>query len=65
MVSSDKCGRRCNTVEYSWSKVCVPNQTEDVNLNVFNMITENNESKTLIKHILCDCRCKFDSRNGI
>ena len=45
MVSSDKCGRRCNTVEYSWSKVCVPNQTEDVNLNVFNMMKIMNQKR--------------------
>ena len=26
------------------------------------MVTGINESKTLTKHILCNCRCKFDSR---
>ena len=25
------------------------------------MIVGMNEGKTLIKHILCDCKCKFDS----
>ena len=29
------------------SIVCVPNKTEDVNLNVFNVITTINEPKTL------------------
>ena len=28
------------------NKVCVPNNTEDLNLSVFNMITGINESKT-------------------
>ena len=27
------------------------------------MITGINESKVLIKHILCECKCKFDGRN--
>ena len=27
------------------------------------MITRINEAKTVIKHILCDCKCKFDSAN--
>ena len=31
------------------------NKTEDVNLNIFNMITKINESKTLPKHISCNC----------
>ena len=30
------------------------------NLSVFNMITGINESKTLIKHISCECKCIFD-----
>ena len=33
-------------------RLCAPNKTEDVNLNVFNMITRINESKTLANHIL-------------
>ena len=25
------------------------------------MITRINQAKTLVKHILCDCKCKLDS----
>ena len=41
---------------------CVPNKTEDKNLNVFTMITKTNEPKTLIKDISCGCKCKFNDR---
>ena len=34
------------------NKVCAPDKTEDLNLNVFNMITGINKSETLTKHIL-------------
>ena len=44
------------------NKLCVPNKAEDLNLYIFNMITEINESKTLIKHIPCECKCKFGGR---
>ena len=54
--------RSCNTLNYLLAKVCVPNKTEDVNLNLFNMITEINESKTLTKHTSCECKCKCDGR---
>ena len=47
------------------NKVCVPNKTEDLNLSVFSMITRINESKTLTKHISCECKCKFDGKNVI
>ena len=34
-----------------YDKVCVLNKTEDLNLSIFNMITGQNESKTLTKYI--------------
>ena len=37
-------------------------QAEDLNLSVFNMATEINESKTLTKHISCEFKCRFDGR---
>ena len=37
-------------------------KTEDLNLSVFNMITEINESETLTKHISYKCKCRFDWR---
>ena len=45
------------------NKVCVPNKTEDLNLNIFNIISGINESKTLTKHISWECKYKFNGRN--
>ena len=42
------------------NKVCATNKKEDLNLSKFIMITRINESKTLTKHISCQCKCKFD-----
>ena len=65
MVKFDRCVRRCNTLNDLSNKVCVPNKIEDLNLSVFNMITGISESKTLTKHILCECKCKFGGKNVI
>ena len=62
MVELDRSVWICNTLNDLCNKVCVPNKSENLNLSVFNMITEKNESKTLRKHISCKCRCKFDGR---
>ena len=35
--------------------------TKDITVKVFNMITNKNETKTISKHISCDCKCKFNS----
>ena len=40
--------------------MCIPNETEDLNLNDFNMMAVINESKTLLKHISCEWKWKFD-----
>ena len=52
----------CNTINDLSNKVCVPNEIEDLNLSLFNMITGINESKTLTKHISREWTCKFDER---
>ena len=50
-VKLDRYDGSCSTLNDLHNKVCVPNKTEDLNLSMFNMITEINESKALIKHI--------------
>ena len=50
----------CNTFNDLSNKVCEPNKTEDLNLSMLNMITRINESKTLTKHMSCECKCKLD-----
>ena len=62
MVDLDRCVGTCNTLNDLSNKVCVPNKTKDLNLSVFSMITGIKESKTLTKHISCECKCKIDSR---
>ena len=43
MVSLDECDGSCNSLDDLSSRICVPNKTEDVNLDVFNIITGINE----------------------
>ena len=61
-VKLDRCARSCNTMNDLSNTVCVPNKTKDLNLNIFNMITGINESKTLTKQISCECKCRFDGK---
>ena len=62
MVKWDRCVGSCNTLNDLSNKVYVTNKTEDLNLSVFNIATGINESKTLTKHISCECKCNFDGR---
>ena len=58
MVSLDKCSGSCNVLS---PKICVPRKAKDINVKAFNMITNRNEAKTLVKCISCDCKYKFNS----
>ena len=49
-VNLGRCNGSCNTLDGPSSRICVPNKTEDVDLNAFNMIIGTNESKALTKH---------------
>ena len=62
VVKLHRCVGSYNTLNNLSNKVCVPNKTEDLNLSVFNMIAGINESKTVTKHISCECKCRFDGR---
>ena len=51
MISLDKFSGICNSVDDISTKICVSSKTKDKNIKVFNMITNINESKTMVKHI--------------
>ena len=50
-VNLDRCIESCNTLNDLFNKVCIPNNTEHLNLSVFNMIAGTNELETLKKSL--------------
>ena len=45
MMSLDKCNGSYNVVEDVSTKICVPNETKDVNVKVFNVIARINQKR--------------------
>ena len=68
-VDLDRCMGSCNTLNSRSNRLYVPEKTEDLDMNVFNMITGINVkitiTKKLTKHILCKCGCNLIVKNGI
>ena len=62
-VKLDRCVASCNTLNDLSIKICIPNKTEDLNLSIFNIITGIDKSKTLLKHISCECKCNLMKQN--
>ena len=62
MISLGKCNGSFNTADDLSTKICAPSKAKGVNIKVFKMIIRMNEAETLIKHTLCRCKCKNDSK---
>ena len=43
IYSLDRCDRSCNTAEDAFGRICAPNEVEDLNLKVVNMMKGRNE----------------------
>ena len=61
MINLDKYSVSYNSDDDSSTKICVPSKTKDVDVKVFNMTTNRNKAKIMVKHISCDYKCKFSS----
>ena len=61
MISLDKCSESCDAVDDLFTNICARNKTKCVNAKVPYIITRIYEAKTLLKHIFCDYKCKFNS----
>ena len=48
MFSLDKCSEKCNSVDDLYTKRCVSSKTKDINVKVFNMITNKNQTNETI-----------------
>ena len=49
MISLDRCNGSSNVLS---PKICFPKETKDINVKVFNMITNKNEAKAMTNIIL-------------
>ena len=61
LITLDKCNVIWNVVDNLSTKIQVPGKRKDINVKVFNMTMRINETKALVKHISCNCKCKFNS----
>ena len=50
-VKLDKCVGSCNTLNNLSNRICISDNTEDLNIQVFDMITKKNESKIITNDI--------------
>ena len=58
-TSANKCGGSCNTIDDPYAWVCVPNKLQNMN-EVFDAMPGGNETRFLVQHESCECRCRLN-----
>ena len=60
-IRVNKCGGDCNTINDPMAKLCVPDIVKDMNIKVFNMLSNINETRKIVWHETCKCICRLTS----
>ena len=58
-VKVNKCSGSCNNINDPFAKLCVPDVTKNINVEVFNLMARINETRKIVWHETCKCICKF------
>ena len=61
IFSVNMCSGSCNTIDYPFAGVCVPNKVKNMNVKLFNIKSRTNEPRFLVQH---ESVCN-SSKNGI
>ena len=58
-IEVSKCSGSCNSTNYPYAKICVPDIAENLNVKVFNLISRTNETRNIKWQETCKCECKL------
>ena len=60
-IKVNKCSRSCNNINNPFAKLCVPDITKNINVEVFNLMARIIETRQIVWHETCKCICKLTS----
>ena len=60
MLISAKCVGSSNTISDPYAQVCVSNKVKSMNVKVFDLMSGLNETRFLVQHESCDCKCRLN-----
>ena len=60
-VLINKCSGSCNDLNDPMAKLCVPDITNSINMKVYNLLMQANETKNISWHETCKCVCRLTS----
>ena len=60
IASVNKCDGIYNTTYDPYARVCVPYKVKNINVKIFHLMLRVNETRLLVQHELCDCKCRLN-----
>ena len=60
-IKVNKCSGSCNNIKDSYARLCVPDVIKNMNLKVFNLMSQNNQTRQIKLHESCRCKYKLNS----
>ena len=60
-IKTSKCNGSCNNIENPYTKLCVPDVDENLNVKVFNLVSRTNETRHIEWHETCKCKSWLDA----
>ena len=52
-VKINRCSGNCNSMNYPYAKICVPDVVKNLNVKVFNIMSRSNKSRSIKLHEPC------------
>ena len=60
-IAISKSKGSCNTINDTYTKLCVPDTIKNINIKVFNLMSRTNGTRHIEWHKTCKCRCRLDA----
>ena len=60
-IKTSKCSGSCKNINNPLAKLCVPDVVKILNVKVFNLVSETNETRHIKWHETCKGKCRFNS----
>ena len=54
----------CNNINDPYAELRVADVAKNINLKIFNLISENNETRHIKWHETCKCKCRINENVG-
>ena len=59
-IKINKCSGNCNNINNPYAKMCVPDTVKNLNVEVYNLMSQTNETRHTKWHGTCKCICRLD-----